>query len=317
MTASHDPTDDADLRLIADRRALRPHRDEAGVQWFAFASRPERVRIVSRSFVPAALRIGTDVRRLGIPVRRILLRTAGAVVEIGAGDEQLATGFYAAEPGQRWTNGDAVLPPALLDTVAPPFEIGIDAVPVAFPYPRRRRRALVVDATTPAPDRDAGSNVILWHMRLLQDLGFDVVFVAQDNFAFMPGYTPALHARGIATIEWPRYRDDRGAAARSRGRVRCRLPASLDRGGALPRRAAPARAGHAGAVQQCRPPLPAAVARGGAVGLAGDARAGGGGARPRDGGDRGGGRDDPVQHQRKWRCCARRCRVRCCITCRG
>ena len=95
---------------------------------------------------------------------------------------------------------EVVLPNILL----PPPQDASTVVTFTFNRPSRPR-ALVIDACTPTPDRDAGSNVTLWHMRLLQDIGYDVTFVPQDNFTAIPGYTDTLHARGIATIEIPRY----------------------------------------------------------------------------------------------------------------
>jgi O-antigen biosynthesis protein len=60
-----------------------------------------------------------------------------------------------------------------------------------------RRRALFIDDTTPTPDQDAGSNAAFEHMLSLQRLGYKVAFLPADNMAFIPGYTPALQARGI------------------------------------------------------------------------------------------------------------------------
>lgn len=69
------------------------------------------------------------------------------------------------------------------------------------PYFERERgvrwRALVIDATTPTPDQDAGSVTSVLHLRLLQQLGYKVHFVAQDNFMFDPKYTASLQREGV------------------------------------------------------------------------------------------------------------------------
>jgi GT2 family glycosyltransferase/glycosyltransferase involved in cell wall biosynthesis len=67
------------------------------------------------------------------------------------------------------------------------------------------KRALFIDAVTPTPDQDAGSNVTFEHMKVLQSLGYKVTFVPQDNFAFVPKYTFALQRIGIEAIYHPYY----------------------------------------------------------------------------------------------------------------
>jgi glycosyltransferase involved in cell wall biosynthesis len=68
-----------------------------------------------------------------------------------------------------------------------------------------KKRALFIDATTPTPDQDAGSNVAVAHMRILQSLGYKVTFIPAHNFAFASGYTPALQRIGIEAIYRPAY----------------------------------------------------------------------------------------------------------------
>jgi O-antigen biosynthesis protein len=64
-----------------------------------------------------------------------------------------------------------------------------------------RPRALVIDATMPAGDRDAGSNAILSHMQALQRLGYAVTFVPADLRADGSG----LEATGITCFLHPWY----------------------------------------------------------------------------------------------------------------
>lgn len=69
-----------------------------------------------------------------------------------------------------------------------------------------RRRALFIDDTVPTPDRDAGSNAALEHMKSLQRLGYKVCFVGADNMAKITPYTEALERIGIqcyyAPYQW-------------------------------------------------------------------------------------------------------------------
>jgi GT2 family glycosyltransferase/glycosyltransferase involved in cell wall biosynthesis len=59
------------------------------------------------------------------------------------------------------------------------------------------RRLLFIDETVPTPDRDAGSNAALGHMRGLQRLGYKVSFVGADNMAKISPYTDTLEGLGI------------------------------------------------------------------------------------------------------------------------
>lgn len=60
----------------------------------------------------------------------------------------------------------------------------------------------LIDETVPTPDRDAGSNVILEHMRLLQSLGFAVTFLPVNMAAPSP-YAEALVKLGIELAAQP------------------------------------------------------------------------------------------------------------------
>jgi GT2 family glycosyltransferase/glycosyltransferase involved in cell wall biosynthesis len=62
---------------------------------------------------------------------------------------------------------------------------------------RMHRRALVIDATAPTPDQDAGSVTTVLNLRLLQQLGYKVHFVPQDNFLFQQKYITDLQREGI------------------------------------------------------------------------------------------------------------------------
>ena len=64
------------------------------------------------------------------------------------------------------------------------------------------KRILVIDANTPRPDHDAGSLLKFFHLKLLQDLGYQVTF-APDNLLHDGEYTRDLQRLGIECIYEP------------------------------------------------------------------------------------------------------------------
>lgn len=70
------------------------------------------------------------------------------------------------------------------------------------------RRALVLDALTPTPDKDAGSYAAIQEMRLLQALGFKVSFAA-ENLLHAGEYSKALQRSGIECLHTPYFRSYR------------------------------------------------------------------------------------------------------------
>jgi GT2 family glycosyltransferase/glycosyltransferase involved in cell wall biosynthesis len=65
------------------------------------------------------------------------------------------------------------------------------------------RRALVLDHCTPTPNQDAGSVIAYNVMILLRDMGFQVTFIAEDNFLYLPEYTAGLQRAGIEVLYAP------------------------------------------------------------------------------------------------------------------
>lgn len=65
------------------------------------------------------------------------------------------------------------------------------------------RRVLVLDLCTPTPDQDSGSVDAYNHMLLLREMGFQVTFIPEDNFLFLPKYTPELQRKGIEMLYAP------------------------------------------------------------------------------------------------------------------
>jgi GT2 family glycosyltransferase len=66
-------------------------------------------------------------------------------------------------------------------------------------------RVLFIDATTPLPDRDAGSYAALQEIRLVQSLGYKVTFMP-ENLAHMGSRTTDLEKMGVEMIVAPFFR---------------------------------------------------------------------------------------------------------------
>jgi GT2 family glycosyltransferase/2-polyprenyl-3-methyl-5-hydroxy-6-metoxy-1,4-benzoquinol methylase len=66
-----------------------------------------------------------------------------------------------------------------------------------------KRRVLVIDHCTPTPNKDAGSVTVFNLLLLLREMGFQVTFIPEDNFLYMPDYTPALQRAGIEVLYAP------------------------------------------------------------------------------------------------------------------
>ncbi|MGQ0650665.1 MAG: glycosyltransferase [Betaproteobacteria bacterium] len=64
------------------------------------------------------------------------------------------------------------------------------------------KRLLMIDATTPRPDRDAGSVTAMEFMRLFQSFGYKVTF-APENLRFDGDYTLDLQRHGIECLYYP------------------------------------------------------------------------------------------------------------------
>ncbi|MDY7577607.1 glycosyltransferase [Herbaspirillum sp. RTI4] len=66
-----------------------------------------------------------------------------------------------------------------------------------------KRRVLILDHCTPAPDQDAGSVIMFNLMLLLREMEFQVTFIPEHNFLYVPGYTEALQENGIEVLYSP------------------------------------------------------------------------------------------------------------------
>ena len=68
---------------------------------------------------------------------------------------------------------------------------------------RATRRVLVLDHCTPTPNQDAGSVTVFNLLLLLREMDFQVTFIPEDNFLYMPEYTTALQRAGIEVLYAP------------------------------------------------------------------------------------------------------------------
>ena len=116
-------TTEADPRLLADRRTVKPVFSDSDRVICILPRGAHEVRLVSRAQSPTEARPWLDDRRrLGVRVKRIVLRGADELREIPVDHPDLTGGWWAVErDGQimsRWTDGEAVLPlPVMSGTV--------------------------------------------------------------------------------------------------------------------------------------------------------------------------------------------------------
>ena len=109
-------TPDADVRLMADGKALRPVETGEGVYGFVVPRGTRSVSLESRFCIPVdvgAPYLG-DIRRLGVRVETVTVRSEDTETVINADDPRLTQGWYDAErqgaETWRWTDGAARLP---------------------------------------------------------------------------------------------------------------------------------------------------------------------------------------------------------------
>jgi hypothetical protein len=120
-------TDEPDLHLLVDGQRVDPSRYPGGRYAFRLPRRPGKMRLVSRLASPAELGLARDPRVLGVAVRQIRLWQGERLRLLNAADPVLAVGFHGFEPddGRRWTDGNALLPPALFAGIDGPCEVEV------------------------------------------------------------------------------------------------------------------------------------------------------------------------------------------------
>ncbi len=138
-------TTNADLRLFAKYRTAKPIYGDSNLVIFNVPRGAEEVRLRSRAQSPTEARPWLDDRRrLGVRVKRIVLRGMDELREIPMDHPGLTTGWWDIEQdGQimsRWTDGEAVVPlPAMSGHVmlelylAGSMTYAVNAAPEAAP----------------------------------------------------------------------------------------------------------------------------------------------------------------------------------------
>jgi hypothetical protein len=133
--AGHTLDCDPDLHLLVDGARLGPCATARRVCRFALPAGARTVWLVSRHTVPAeVVAESSDIRRLGVPVERIVLADGNLRTEAWHGHTGFSQGFHADEAGHRWTDGRARLPPALLQPFAAPVTLEVHLAPTSLGY---------------------------------------------------------------------------------------------------------------------------------------------------------------------------------------
>ena len=68
---------------------------------------------------------------------------------------------------------------------------------------RATRRVLFLDLHTPTPNQDSGSIDAYNQMLLMREMDFQVTFIPEEDFLYMPDYTTALQRSGIEVLYAP------------------------------------------------------------------------------------------------------------------
>jgi hypothetical protein len=129
-------TDDPDLHLIIDGEVVRAQAVAEEVYSFAIPAGSGAMWLASRSAVPAEVEAASqDRRRLGVLVKRIMLREDDLRTEIGHAHSSLRDGFHEDEKGQRWTDGMARLPDELLRPFTGEVTVELHLIKPGLRYP--------------------------------------------------------------------------------------------------------------------------------------------------------------------------------------
>ena len=128
-------TDDPDLHLVVDGETVRPDSAAAGLYRFTIPADSGAVWLASRSTVPAeSVTASRDVRRLGVPVERLVFCDADLSIEVRHGDARLCQGFHEDEATHRWTDGLARLSDGLLRAFAGNITIEVRLIDSGLRY---------------------------------------------------------------------------------------------------------------------------------------------------------------------------------------
>ena len=108
-------TDDPDLHIVADGRAIGPLSAQEDRYLFLIPAGTTTTRLVSRASAPSLLApYRDDRRRLGVAIKRMSVQGPAAVTDYPVDHPALSEGWFGDEGDGstiwRWTNGNASLP---------------------------------------------------------------------------------------------------------------------------------------------------------------------------------------------------------------
>lgn len=148
---------DPDLRLVADGDVVLPEAIVDGAYRFALPGGGGRAFwLASRHAVPAEVdATSRDVRRLGVPIARLVLSDGGRSAEAPHAYPGLVDGFHTAEAGHRWTDGMARLPEELLRSFRGAFTLEVRLAPSSLRYRPAPRVQVTQASSRPRPARAA------------------------------------------------------------------------------------------------------------------------------------------------------------------
>ncbi len=126
---------DPDFRLLIDGEIVRPASVLGSVYRFDIAAGSRELLLASRSTVPAEIdATARDIRRLGVPLERIMLSDGEMALEVWHGHAALRDGFHRDEGSHRWTDGLARLPETWLRPFAGDFTLEVHLGPSGLGY---------------------------------------------------------------------------------------------------------------------------------------------------------------------------------------
>ena len=126
---------DPDLHLLVDGKVLRPVSNIGDVCRFEIPAGAQAVWLASRSMAPAeVVPESRDLRKLGIPVERILMFDADMSIETWHSHAALSEGFHEDEETHRWTDGLGRLPAQWIGNFAGAFTLELRLFPSELRY---------------------------------------------------------------------------------------------------------------------------------------------------------------------------------------
>ena len=136
-------TFDPSMSLLVDGCAITATAVNGCVYRFELTKPPTDVRIMSRSGIPAEVDCASaESRRLGVNLRRFVLKNGYITVTVEHPHPWLIEGFHEAEAGHRWTDGEARVPAAFFSGFTEGLTIEVEVLDRTIPYRTSPRSSL-------------------------------------------------------------------------------------------------------------------------------------------------------------------------------